>query len=194
MKSMVSKDFNYNRVLLVSTDWPATEKQVTAQLTQLVKGNDKLVLDTLRQTINEDKQVTDKLAAAFLGISGFIILFSVINLINTIITSVMSRRQEFAMLQSIGMDRKQLVQMIQSEGLILALYNIIVSLTVGGGLGWLIIHAIKETGVKYLHWNYPLLYGAGYSLFVIVLPLVISAVAIKMSQSKSIVARLHETE
>lgn len=194
MKSMVSKDFNYNRVLLVSTDWPATEKQVTAQLTQLVKGNDKLVFDTLRQAINEDRQVTDKLSSVFLGLSAFIILFSVINLINTIITSVMSRRQEFAMLQSIGMERKQLVRMIQSEGLILALYNIIVSLTVGGGLGWLIIHAIKETGVKYLHWNYPLLYGAGYSLFVVVLPLVISAVAIKMSQSKSIVERLHETE
>lgn len=194
MRNMVNKDFNYNRVLLIATDWPATEKQVTAQLSRLVKGDDKLVLDTLRQQIKEDEQVTSRLSSVFLGLSAFIILFSVINLINTIITSVMSRRQEFAMLQSIGMGRKQLAKMIQSEGLLLAFYNIVISLTAGGGLGWLIINSIRETGVKYLHWNYPLLYGAGYSLFVILLPLVVSAVAIKMAQSKSIVERLHEVE
>lgn len=32
-----------------------------------------------------------------------------INLINTLITNVMSRKQEFAMLQSIGMSNRQLV-------------------------------------------------------------------------------------
>lgn len=194
MKGMVNPDFNYNRVLLVSTDWPATEKLVTAQLTQLVKGDDKLVLDTLRQQIKEDSQVTEQLSSVFFGLSAFIILFSVINLINTIITSVMSRRQEFAMLQSIGMGKGQLIKMIQSEGLLLAFYNILLSLSIGGGLGWLLIYGIKETGVDYLHWSYPALYGAGYSLFVIVLPLIVSAVAIKMAQRKSIVERLHEVE
>lgn len=194
MKNMVSSGFNYNRVLLVSTDWPATEKQVTAKLNQLVDEKDNVTLDTLRQQIHEDEQVTSQLASVFLGLSAFIILFSVINLINTIITSVMSRRQEFAMLQSIGMGRRQLVRMIQGEGLILALYNIVISLTVGGGLGWMLVYALRETGVKYLHWSYPLLYGAGYSLFVLLLPLIVSAVAIKMSQSKSIVERLREVE
>ena len=98
------------------------------------------------------------------------------------------------MLQSIGMGKGQLIKMIQGEGLTLAIYNIFFSLTLGGGLGWLIIYAIRQTGVKYLHWNFPLLYGAGYSLFVIILPLVVSAVAIKMAQNKSIVERLHEVE
>lgn len=194
IKNMVNKGFNYNRVLLISTDWPAAEKHVTAQLNQLVKGNDKLVLDTLRQQMKEDAQITEQLSTVFLGLSAFIILFSVINLINTIITSVISRRQEFAMLQSIGMSKGQLIKMIQGEGLTLAIYNIFFSLTLGGGLGWLIIYAIRQTGVKYLHWNFPLLYGAGYSLFVIILPLVVSAVAIKMAQNKSIVERLHEVE
>lgn len=98
------------------------------------------------------------------------------------------------MLQSIGMGKGQLIKMIQGEGLILALYNILFSLTLGGALGWLIIWALRETGVGYLYWNYPLLYGAGYSLFVILLPLIVSAIAIKMAQSKSIVERLHEAE
>ncbi|MFR1725342.1 ABC transporter permease [Emergencia timonensis] len=194
IKHMVKEGFNYNRVLLVDTDWPAAEKQVTAQLTRLVDANDKLSLDTLRQQIKEDEQITGRLTTLFLGLSAFIILFSVINLINTIVTSVMSRRQEFAMLQSIGMGKGQLIKMIQGEGLILALYNILFSLTLGGALGWLIIWALRETGVGYLYWNYPLLYGAGYSLFVILLPLIVSAIAIKMAQSKSIVERLHEAD
>jgi predicted lysophospholipase L1 biosynthesis ABC-type transport system permease subunit len=42
---------------------------------------------------------------------------SILNFINAILTSILTRRKEFAMLQSIGMTRKQLCRMLMYEDL-----------------------------------------------------------------------------
>ena len=47
---------------------------------------------------------------------------------------MVTRKQEFAMLQSIGMSEKQLYQMVQSEGILLAGGNVL--LTLVGGTLW----------------------------------------------------------
>ncbi len=52
------------------------------------------------------------------GALSFIIgLIGILNFVNAILTSILTRRREFAMLQSIGMTQKQLRKMIMCEGL-----------------------------------------------------------------------------
>lgn len=46
--------------------------------------------------------------------------FSMINLVNTLITNILSKKQELAMLESIGMSRRQIRQMVLGEGMLLA--------------------------------------------------------------------------
>lgn len=66
------------------------------------------------------------------GILSIIIgLVGILNFINAIFTSIWARRQEFAMLQSIGMTGKQLNQMLCLEGLYYAVCTIILSLVLG---------------------------------------------------------------
>jgi putative ABC transport system permease protein len=66
------------------------------------------------------------------GALSFIIgLVGILNFINSILTSILTRRKEFAMLQSIGMTRRQLRQMLCFEGLYYCVGTGIISILFG---------------------------------------------------------------
>ena len=66
------------------------------------------------------------------GILSFIIgLIGILNFINSMFTSIWTRKREFAMLQSIGMTGKQLNRMLSFEGLYYAICTIVLSLILG---------------------------------------------------------------
>ena len=50
--------------------------------------------------------------SVILGMSGFI------NFINLMITNIITRKKEYAVMQSIGMTTKQLIRLIVNEGLL----------------------------------------------------------------------------
>ena len=52
------------------------------------------------------------------GLAVIIGLIGVLNFINAILTSILTRHREFAMLQSIGMTHKQLIKMLCYEGVL----------------------------------------------------------------------------
>lgn len=61
------------------------------------------------------------------SLSFIIALIGILNFFNAILTSIYSRRKEFAMLQSIGMTGRQLKQMLIYEGLIYGIFTMIAS-------------------------------------------------------------------
>lgn len=73
------------------------------------------------------------------AISIIIALVGVLNFVNSMVTAIVSRRREFAMIQSVGMTKKQICQMLIYEGLsyagiTLALSYLISALAVGVGI------------------------------------------------------------
>ena len=60
-------------------------------------------------------------------------LFAVINLVNTLIATTLSRKHEFSVLRSVGMAKKQLRQTVQCEGILLAFWNICIAVLIGTG-------------------------------------------------------------
>ncbi len=77
------------------------------------------------------------------GVLSFIIgLVGVLNFLNAILTGILIRRREFAMLQSIGMTGKQLKTMLILEGLYYALGAILVSLALSTALAPLLSNAL----------------------------------------------------
>lgn len=164
------------------------------QILHLIDENPLLDMDTLRENLIEDKQSFDLMYKVILGLSVFIILFSLINMVNTIITNIISRKKEFAMLQSIGLSNKQLVQMIQFEGLGLSLGNLIVTLIFGTALGYGLIRVLQHFGADYMHYRFPIGYLTIYILIITLVPMVISAILVKIFKRESIVSRLRHTD
>ena len=73
---------------------------------------------TSRQTMAEQYQ-TQTRSSAVMGnaVSVVIALVGVLNFINSMVTAIVSRRREFAVMQSVGMTKKQLCRMLVNEGL-----------------------------------------------------------------------------
>lgn len=63
-------------------------------------------------------------------------LIGILNFANVIITSVAMRKRELAILQSIGMTRRQMIRMLTDEGLIYAALTALFASTVGSAACW----------------------------------------------------------
>ena len=84
---------------------------------------------------------------------GFIIVISLIgitNIFNTITTNMELRKQEFAMLKSIGMTSKEFKRMIRLESLFMGIKSLFFGVPIGVALSYVIYHFLsEESGLPY---------------------------------------------
>lgn len=84
---------------------------------------------------------------------GFIIVISLIgitNIFNTITTNMYLRKQEFAMLKSIGMTKGEFNRMIRLESIFIGMKSLMFGLPIGIALSYLIHYFLtKESGIEY---------------------------------------------
>lgn len=181
----------YDKFIISVSDWQ-NDDTVKEYLEKIADENLTLSFETLEQEMKNDEISYLTLQYMIYGISAFTIAFALLNLINTLVSNAVARRREFAVLCSIGMSNKQLSEMIIGEGVILAVKNIIITLAAGTAAGYILICLAGKAGINYLHWHFPLWYLIGYSMFVIIIPVIISWVIIKILEQKSLVERLCE--
>lgn len=194
IKNMVPESYNLDSKWIISVEDWETETKVKEFIETIADENSTLVFGTLSEEMERDKNSYFLLQYVIYGLSAFLMGFALINLINTLISNVMSRKREFAMLRSIGMSTRQLSQMIIGEGIMLAVRNIIVTFVFGTAAGYALICAMKNLGANYLHWHFPTWYLLGYGMFVLAAPVIISETVIKLLDKKTLVERLREVE
>lgn len=192
--SLMPEDFNFTRTLSVKTDYETLGHEPARQVTALLDEYPTLSYDTLEKSIQQDQAMFDTLFLMVLGLCLFVIGFSMMNMVNTMITSVISRKQEFTMLRSIGMSRKQLSVSIRSEGLIYSGINVLIAALVGTPAGYLLIYLLKQTGAHYFHWVFPGWYLLGYGLLTAILPFLIALFAARSIQSSTLAEQLKAAE
>lgn len=192
LENMLPKDFNITNEFIISVEDYKTDTSVKEFLENCTDNNPVLRFGTLSEELQNNESTFLFLHYMVLGISAFITSFAMINLINTLVSNAMARKQEFATLGSIGMSSLQLKQMIIGEGLILAAQNIILTIIFGTAAGYLLVIGMSKTGASYMHWHFPILYLLCYAVFIILVPVVISAIIIKILDKKSLVDRLRE--
>ncbi|AFS77547.1 ABC transporter permease protein [Gottschalkia acidurici 9a] len=181
--------------LIISVnDFEKEGDKVEENIYNLIERSPLLEMNTLRERLAEDKESFGLRNKVIVGLSGFIILFSLINLVNTIITNIISRKKEFAMLQSIGLSNKQLARMIQFEGLGLSFGNLVITLVFGTALGYGLVRIIQNSGVKYAHYRFPIWYFIIYIIIITIVPLVVSSVLVRLFQKESLVSRLRNVD
>ena len=134
------------------------ETQVGKELKDITEQYPYLSLGTLEEQRLIAKSQFTTLFSVMLGLSMFIIGFALLNLLNTLITNILTRSHEFAMLQSVGMTRRQLCKMLRMEGLILAAGNLAVSLVLGTAAGYAMIQIMNYFGADYMHFVFPVWY------------------------------------
>ena len=194
LQKMVVPNFNFNSHLLISINDFSLEPEVREKMNSLMETIPTVTMETLHNLYQDSEAMYQRTSLVIWGLSSFIMLFAVINLINTLIATTLSRKHEFSTLRSIGMGKKQLQWTIQWEGILLAFWNIGITLVAGTAVGYGIVHYLNSVGDDSWVWQFPLVYFMGYAIISIMLPMIISAVIIHILQKKSIVEQLREID
>ena len=128
------------------------------------------------------------------GLLSFILaLIGILNFINSVITSVQTRRQELAVLQSIGMTGKQLKHMLIGEGLWYTVTTLLITLTAGS-----LITYVMVMGIAYQMWFFSYHFIITPILLcipaLVILSVMIPALCYRNMCRQSVVDRLRESE
>ena len=102
---------------------------------------------TSRQTMAEQYQAQTRFSAVMgNAVSVVIALVGVLNFINSMVTAIVSRRREFAVMQSVGMTKKQLCRMLVNEGLYYAGLTLLFSYLISAFAVGVVVRAMVEGG------------------------------------------------
>jgi len=153
MDSLIKTDTTIRVGLEVKKDML---KSVEEEIKNITDNDEYLSYGTLEDSIETYKK---SMAITSVLIYSLVIIIGVIglmNLINTMITSIITRKRELGILQVIGLSDKQLVKMLQIEGLFYTVGTLLITLTLGNILGYIAVIIFRNTGASYAIYDYPL--------------------------------------
>lgn len=182
-----------NAHLLVSTD---TDKEETVQeaLIEMLEKKSELNLETYAERKIVYEQIVNQMFAAISGLAIFIMMFSILSMMNTLITNIVTRKQELAMLEAIGMNKIQIRKMLLGESLFLVLATVGVTTTIGTLSGYALSNMLYNMGAFYMAFQFPLNLAMIYVGVLIAVPLLITFVSMRSFSKEALVERLRGME
>lgn len=182
-----------NTNLIVSTQ-AEKESAVGESLARMIEERPELDMETLEERRVSYEQAANQMFGAISGLAIFIMMFSILSMMNTLITNIVTRKQELAMLESIGMDKRQTQKMILGESLLLVFVAVGVTMTIGTFCGYLLSNALYQIGAFYMAFRFPVLFAFAYAGVLIVVPLAITFLSLHSFSKESLVERLRGAE
>lgn len=113
-------------------------------LADFMGGNDSLYDYESRKTYAEEFYgFRNMFVMGGTGAAFIVGMVGILNFLNTILTGIMARKREFAVLQSVGMTGRQLNRMLITEGMLFAGSSIVITLAVSIAMGPVIGNALE---------------------------------------------------
>lgn len=178
-----------NAQILISTDESKID-QVEAELEQIVAERPELSLETLAESTEIHNAEADRVFGAISGLAIFIMMFSILSMMNTLITNIVTRKQELAMLESIGMSKSQIRKMLLGESLLLVIATVGVTLTIGTLCGYFLCNMLYNNGMYYMSFKFPTVFTVAYVVVLTIVPLIITIASMKSFSKEALVERL----
>lgn len=169
---------------------PAFEKFLKNYSTKVNPNVDYESKEGIRAELSSMNNTINFIGGALSLIVGVV---GILNFINTMITSVITRKREFAMLQSIGLTNQQLRRMLIYEGLSYLVLTALISLIIGSLLSVSLIRALNSM-IVYFDYQFTLQPFVLLLPFFLIIGISVPMVAYRNSMKLSIVERLREAE
>lgn len=167
------------------------KQQVEAAIQELLTGVSHVGTDSY-DNVMQVVQMSSRIMQS--GIYAFLFLLGVIgflNMANTIITGVVTRKRELGVLQAVGMTNRQLNQMLQLEGILFSVGTVVVSLAVGSPLGYALFCYAKENHIYAINeYHFPMLEIGIMLLVILALQMGLSFLLSRNLRRESLVERI----
>lgn len=166
-------------------------KEVEEKLLNIIQNNSNLILYSYD---NDYKMLTRAfkymIIAAYVFV-GLISCFGILNMTNILVNSVLIRKKEFALLQAVGMTKKQLHKMLYREGLNLSIKAIFVSIILGYCGSKLLCFFIKDViRLDFINFNFSIFSILIFSFVLICIQILIIELLIRNLEKQSLTERL----
>lgn len=170
---------------------PDKEAEVGKALEELYGAEENMYLGSKREIKEYREQEAFSMKVILYVLAAFLVVFGLINLMNTIMTNLFSRKRELGILQAVGMTRGQIRRMLSRETMNYVGLSIFCAAAVGGALGYALVRVmfIMQFWVKY---QYPWIPVLVYIAALCAMQWGMTRYGVKMLQKESLVDRMKE--
>lgn len=127
------------------------------------------------------------------GLSLLLLLTGLLNFINVMFTCMLTRRREFAVMESIGLTRKQLFSLLAWEGLLYVIVSSGISLAVSAAVYTILAKTILKL-IPYAAFSFPVFAAGCIVASLLAICLLTAAAMYRYSLHESVTRRLRDTE
>lgn len=133
------------------------EEQVKDSIDQLIVSKYSDLVLTTKESLEKEFSTETNMFSVIGGCLSFILaIIGILNLINAMVTSILSRKQEFAMMQAVGMTGKQLEQMLTLEGIWYGVWTLLIAATLGNVVSYGLIYMVGKN-MAFFEWGFHVL-------------------------------------
>ena len=172
----------------------AQRENMTAFLENYIKNVDTSINYLSAESARKNALGTQSMIRFVGGLVGIIFAVAgILNLMNTMFTTVLTRRHEFATMQSIGMTDRQLICMMLFEGIYYALGACVIGLVTSVGIGYFMVQELLKSMWMFT-FHFTIVPALITCVALLVVGAVIPVVALKLFYKGSIVEKLRILE
>ncbi|MBD5519888.1 MAG: FtsX-like permease family protein [Lachnospiraceae bacterium] len=187
-------EFDTTTDLYISVD-NAKYESVKESLEKISDTRGDFVLYSMDEELSLGKMTTAMVKYPMYLILIIIAVIGFMNLINTMITSIVTRKRELGILQAIGLSDGQLTKMLAGEGMVFTAGTLISSVTIGNIFGYLAFVWAKENHFMSLsQYHYPLVETIVLALALVLGQLFLTNFIGKRVRRQSLIDRIRSSE
>ena len=171
------------------------DEALEASLQAIVDGSGRLQMRTWKNEYDTRENAIQMTRGACYAFIIILAAISIMNLINTMINSVHVRKKELGMMQAIGMSDRQLMKMLQLEGIFYTVGTLIISIGVGSLAGYPLFLYAKRTGMFDIStYHYPVTAAIIIILTLFVIQMLLAIFIAKSVRKDSLIERIRFSE
>ena len=157
-------------------------KNVEAAIKELLENKDHYELSSFEgevESLDSMMAIMKTMGYSFLLLIGMI---TFMNMANTMILNVITRKRELGVLQAVGMTNQQLNKMLRNEGLLFTLGSVVISLVVGIPAGYGLFLYGKEAGLT----GFDVYHFPGVEILVMIFVLAVLQIGLSFMLSRNV--------
>ena len=157
----------------------------------LIKNNQALSVDSKLSRYSEMKNSENQITVLGGSIGLIVMLLAISNYLNMMSASVQNRSKEFAVLESIGMTRKQIKKMVISESSCYAILSIVVAIIIGLPGSYFVFENFNVYGMPF---SFPIANNMILFLIIIMVCAASTLLILRKTKNESIIELLRQDE
>lgn len=170
-------------------------KTMQSAVENIAEENELFRLESYEEVLKQWEDTLQLTAGAGYAIMLVLAIVGIMNLINTTIDSILSRKKELGVMQAIGMSNQQMKKMLRTEGFVYAGGIILLAGGLGSILGYLAyLYAESNALMQIKVYQYPLIQVLLMIFLVVIVQLILTYATTTIVNKETVIKRIQASE